>query len=600
MESVAIHAQRNRAKSIQRYERAQEKKALYRKRYRSMNPRGEWASDWHRAFSLIDGNYQNGNPVPDTVPEERVVWGEVKMVRAEEIPRPAVWTRSSFLQHVWNLAYSFVSRKAHKEIYNGSEEHYLNVADALERLFYNSDLNHCMSVVSLDEGLKFFCRHRMLHRARRLFNRIQILGMANHPSTYEIMLKAAAHLKDLHNFTYHLNMMIDHGVKPTQFTWVLLLRTIEDGQVRLQIMERMHERNLIRNKDIAQEVAFAVARVKLVNHLNAGKEPQTFITDMDAEFGSSWLSGYTGAIILEEVGSRRSIADAFEMLQVITDHGTNAREGMLIRLLNLCRLTENHALALELVSLFELKYGVRPTFRTIYILFQQAWASRHYNFTKALWQYSCLSGLLPMRMVKKVKESLLSTKASEPTRGMIWKESAGKVITGFGPANTMRRFHTLVDYWHAAPRDVPSKKQFADLANFVLRESINSRGRQYTLKRNLVDILKEALALDRRWIDGRVLREVPIQCKYAQAFSIEDEVMDRGQGPQGGPESEAQQARNRRCKMRPELRTRPCQCPPQKFVRLELGPTAESSSPAPARLFECETAEVNPEQEHVT
>ncbi|KAI4164169.1 MAG: hypothetical protein LQ342_002133 [Letrouitia transgressa] len=597
-ESVAIHAQRNLAKSIQRKKRAQERRALLRTRYRLINLGEEWASDWHRAFSLIDGNYQNGNPVPDIVPQEQVIWGEFKNVRAEEIPRPAVWTQSSFLLYVRNLAYSFVPMKVQKEIYNGGEEHYLNVAVALERLFYNDDLKKYMSVASFDEGLKFFCRHRMLYRAGRLFNHMQILGVASHPSTYEIMLRAAALSKDLHNFTFHLDAMISHGVMPTQFAWVNLLRTLEDGKVRLHIVEKMHKRNLIQNKDIAKEVASIVARDKLVIHLNAGREPQTFFTNMDAEFGSGWLSGYTGAIILEEVGSRRSIADAFEMLQVITDYGTNGDERMLIRLLNLCRQTENHALALELVSLFELDYGVRPTIRTMNILFQQAWASRHYNFVKALWQYSCLSGLLHKGMVKKVKESLLSTKALEPTRGMLWKESAGKVITGFGPANTMRRFRTLIGYWQAAPHHIPSRKEFAGLANFVLGESINSKG-PYMLQRNLIDILKEALALDRRWIQGHVLREVPIQCKYAQAFSIEDEVIDRGHGSRGGPESEAQRAQNRRCKMGPELRTRPCQCPPEKFIRLELNPTTEPSSPAPAKLFDWETAEANPEQAQV-
>ncbi|KAL9045736.1 MAG: hypothetical protein Q9214_001267 [Letrouitia sp. 1 TL-2023] len=567
-------------------------------RYRLINPRGEWASDWHRAFSLIDGNYQDGNSVPDIVPQEQVVWGGMKNVRADEIPRPSVWTQSSCLLYVRNLAYSSVLGLGHKEIYSGSEEHHLNVADALEQLFYNADLKHCMSVASFDEGLKFFCRHRMLHRARQLFNRMQTLEMASHPSTYEIMLRAAADQRDLHNFTIHLNMMINHGVMPTQFAWVNLLRTLEAGQVRLQIVERMHKRNLIRNKDIAKEVASIVVRDKIVSHLNAEQEPQTFFTNMDAEFGSGWLSGYTGAIILEEVGSRRSIADAFEMLQVIVDHGTNGDEQMLIKLLELCRPTENHVLALELVSLFELKYGVRPTCHTMKILFQQAWASRHYNFAKALWQYSCLSGLLHQSMVRKVKESLLSTKAPELTRGMLWKESAGKVITGFGPTNTMRRFRTLIGYWHVAPHHVPSRKDFADLANYILSESVNSKG-PYLLQRNLIDILKEALALDRRWIKGHVLREVPIQCKYAQAFSIEDEVVGCSQGSRGGRESEAQQTQDRRCKMRPELRTRPCQCPPQKLIRLELDPTTEPSSPVPAKLFDLETTEANPEQAHV-
>ncbi|KAI4209591.1 MAG: hypothetical protein LQ351_007488 [Letrouitia transgressa] len=563
-----------------------------------VNPRGEWA-DWHRAFSLIDGNYKNRNPVPDSVPQEQVVWGEFKNVRAEEIPKPAVWTQSTFLLYVRNLAYSSVTRKVHKEIYKGGEEHCLEVAYTLERLFYNDDMKNCMSVASFDEGLKFFCRHRMIHRARSIFNHMQILGMDIHPSTYEIMLRAAAQLKDLHNLIFHLDMMISHGVMPTQSAWVNLLRTLEDGQVRLQIVQMMHKRNLIRNKDIAKEVAFIVARDKIVSHLNAGKSPRTFFADMNAEFGSGWLNGYIGAIILEEVGSRRSISDAFEMLQVITDYGINGDERMLIRLLNLCKLTENHALALELVSLFELNYGVRPTFRIMNILFQQAWASRHYNFVKALWQYSCLSGLLHKGMVKRVKESLMSTKAQESTRGMLWKESAGKVLTGFGPANTMRRFRTLIGYWLAAPRHIPSRKEFADLANFVLSESINSKG-PYKLQRNLIDILKEALALDRRWIQGHVLREVPIQCKFAQAFSIEDEVVDRGQGSRGGPESEAQRAQNRRCKMGPELRTRPCQCPPQKFVRLELKETTEPSSPASARLFDLETTEASPEQAHAT
>ncbi|KAL8745492.1 MAG: hypothetical protein Q9190_002373 [Brigantiaea leucoxantha] len=575
-QAVALHAKRTRAESLRRLERRREDMKSAREKFRLENYKGDWAFDWRFALEMLETHLPPKTNQAQTAGEAPPSWAPHNL-RADAITRPQFWNPQNLHRYVQDLVFSQVTWKMHERIYRPTESHTLAIADVLRNLYHDPAVKSHLTVKTFDEGLAFFCRHRMIDNARTLFKHMQIFGMRPESSTFEIMLRCAAKNKDLHNFTFHLDMMIRYGVRTTHDMWIHLMRTVENAEVRLSIARKMRELDLIHDVRIKQDVAGLITRDKLAAHLNEDHDPQSFFDEMDQNFGSGWLSHYVGAAILDEVGRRKSIAEAVELLPALERRLLRPDGRMLLKLLNLCKFTENHLLALELLRLFEVQYGVILDAPILDVLFQLGWNSRYYNFTKVVWQYACASGQRHKNMVRKAKNSLMSlaSEGQTPTRGTIWNVSAGKVITGISNLNTMQRFRAFLEDWQRAPYSGAARRRFNLLAENAFRESLRSKG-TFELDCPLSDVLKDALALDRKWVQGHVLRDVPISCKFAQAMRLEDSAHAHMHTHRGGVlrlpamkntdfRSADHQGQNRKCRMDPELRTKPCQC-------LDFGP----------------------------
>ncbi|KAI4171125.1 MAG: hypothetical protein LQ348_006993 [Seirophora lacunosa] len=570
-----------------------------------LKEKGSWSHDWRVALADLETHAVDDASNISTYPVAlKSSWKSdiPRNIRAEDIPRPARWTKASFHLYVYQLTHSNVDRLVARKVYSEKSSHADEVVDVLESLFAEAELKYIISDEACNEALRFFFRCEKFARARDLFSRLQELQKNIHPSTYNIMMQAAAAQKDLFTFTLLLKTMISHGVRPDLYTWVHFAQAVEEKEVQLMILNTLVQKTAPqKNPALMRDIATLIIPRIASTYLERGQDPLLLLDDLDKSFEPGWLSYQACAQVLGEVATRHSIPKALLMLKEFYDRGFKPTQGLLLQLLKKCSYTRAHDLAIEILRLFRMEYTIQPSSQIYDVWFEQAWRSRLYNCCRVLWVHACVEGHTSFTMQQKVKSSLRverSQSYSSHTRLQLWQATAGKVIAGCVRFDNVDSFWDMMSRWRPAQESFKDRDKFLRAARSSLDDDLAIVGRHSILK-PLDELLSEALAVDRRWALGHALREVPIECKCSQVIDIHlvskmpaedaDDRLQSAQPPSGTEHLMPTPVKSSRCWMSDEMRSKPCACPEwvkERMLAPSIATPTENGGRAEAALPE--------------
>lgn len=553
-EKQSVHVQRVDAVN-KRLRNNRERKNLIRITRRK---KGSWSQDWQIPLELLKQHYKAETREQARKGRPRAVWfstrKKIHQVRADRIPKPQDWSLVAFQHYVEDLTSSTVDRLMQRQIYGIGESHVIAVASVLERLFLDTDTKRFLSPKACNVALHFFYKHAMLSKARFLYTRMEDLHIGNQPETFDVMLQGSAANKDLHNFTFHLQNMIERACSPTSKTWSSLLMAVDSSEARAVIVQAMRARKLLNRYSTMRKVVDLIIRDEVAKHLDGCNEMSTFFTNMDARYAPGWLTISAANSMLDEVGMRRSASEAFEVLQEIGRRITTLDCVSLRTLLTHCLEIRAHDLAIDVLDYFEVKYGIRPGQNEYDLLFKQAWRGRFYNFARVVWRSACMEAAVTFKMQKLVMESLTfkapdRSNTQPKSRAEIWKAAAGKVIVGIELAakednpgeaqNPDTTFLSPIQNLSDGRQNLSAHLEQLMDDTKVLRKTLSplrstkallssdlAAFKTYRMKSQLTSLLREALALDREWAKGN-WRDISTTWKCRNAIT----VGVRAQGP---------------------------------------------------------------------
>ncbi|KAI4137199.1 MAG: hypothetical protein L6R39_007418 [Caloplaca ligustica] len=543
-----------------------------------LKDKGSWSHDWREALGdleehcTFDTNSKHISISP-FLPSSSKRFPH--NIRADKIERPPVWTTTTLYGYMVQVARSTVDRLVARQLYPKGETHTDAVADVLEGVFADPIPKYAISTDASNVALRYFFRVGKFARARDLFSRLQELQTNIHPSTYNIMLEAAADQKDLFTFTSLLKRMISHGVRPDSQSWLLFAQAVQGEEVRETIINKLIQKTAPQYPTIYKDAAHLMMPHIASKHLRAGKDPCSLVEELDKHFKPEWYSWTACQQIIDEVGIRHSTPQALTILKKLCGRGYRPTQGMLLLLLRQCSWTRAHELSIEILRLFRTEYAIYPSTQIYDVLFEQAWRSRLYNFSRVLWIHACIMGHTSFNMQEKVKQSLYverSLEYSSHSRARYWEESAGKAITDCRRHPMGARLWDLMSRWKPAQKSLSERDGFKRTARSILNDDYAMVG-QYRIRKPLDELLSEALVMDRRWAVGQALKQVPTECKCSQSINVEMypqrslKLADQPGLLTGADQRtpvkirECGGIRTARCWMSPEMRSRPCVCP---------------------------------------
>ncbi|KAL8641190.1 MAG: hypothetical protein Q9228_001971 [Teloschistes exilis] len=427
-----------------------------------------------------------------------------------------------------------MDRLVARKLYSGEVRHLDAVADTLEDLVFNEELKYVLTSTAASMTLNFFFSSGKFARGREIFGQLQKLQKALHPSTFNIMLKAAAEQQNLFNFTYILKLMINCGVRPNVHTWLYLAQATRNEEVRQLIIDRMNQKGYLKEFSVIPDAAALVIPQLAGKYMNSGEDPQRLIELLDQRFGSDWHHGRASERVIDEVGIRQSTERALSVLQTLEGRGYQPSQGLLMLLLRQCSWYRDHELAIRLLRKFRLEYKIFPAeSRICDVLFNQAWRSRLHNCCRVIWTYACIRGCTSYDMQEKVKKSVCSERSetsAKRSRSVMWEEGAGHVITSRVGRISLHRLKRLMLMWQPAEpgKDRAASDAYLRVMRRLVDQDLEDVGK-FTIHTPLDELLAEALFKDRLWGANRVMQTVPLECRYSQIYYPFRSIVKGGQ-----------------------------------------------------------------------
>ena len=490
------------------------------KRYREHNSitssmiksKGTWSYDWRIPLLELRQHFQADQCSIIASSEITRIITHYHEYRAMDIPRPSAWSQESFAVYVKELALSKVSRVMQRHLYGTNQSHVYATRDVLLALFQDDSMRPCLTPLAFENAMMFFYRYGMVHSCRKLFNLMTTLEIPIFPSTFNLMLRAAAEKKDLHNFTYLLRAMIRMGVKPNENTWVAFIAAISSKVIKIAIIKQMRELGLLERVDIVQAVVVELLPTEISSHVESGLDLNVLIEHLDSKYSGKWLSTVSGNIMCRKLGELGRISDIVKVLDIMLERNCRPDKLTLSILLTHCTRVVDGDLALRFLALFQNRYGVCPNVYHFHALFMLAWRSRRYNMCKVVWQAACVKAAVSYRMQELVMRSLLRNTPRAPCKPREqWMKEAGKVMIGVGlgrpewPQNKKQtqamadthKVRTILELaTYAEGRELRTYRLARAKALLAADLAASSN---YRLSKSFLSLLDEALKLDYKW-----------------------------------------------------------------------------------------------------
>ena len=489
---------------------------------------GSWSYDWRLAFFELKQHYQADNlSTTEPQPFRYCLAGEApryRQVRAQDIPRPMLWSSLAFTAYVEDLAQSEVSRLMQRHVYLDGPTHTDAVNTAIMLLFEDESLRPYATTKAFHIALSFYYKINNISSVRKLFNLMNKTDVSISAETFNIMLCGAAAKKDLHNFTYLLRVMTRMGLSPNGDTWIAFLMVLKDKRAKLLTTRYMKEAAMLENAAMLQPVVGQIIDIELASHLAGGQNLESFVLLMDSRYGLDWLSVRTGNQICHILGENGSVSQAVEVLGVMADRGCRPNNVTLHIFLEHCRRLRQVQRALEILQVFERQFNVTPRQDEFESLFMLVWRTGRINCCRAVWRAACLEAAVSYRMQQLVLRSLLRNTPEHPkTTTQRFIKAAGKVIAGIDIDLNTNSVESSPDWkimqllsHFSTPGD--NRNRSLKLAKHVLARDLDAT-RHYHLVGSFADLFAEALARDKSWNDNGI-QDKPILWKVQHAVDV--------------------------------------------------------------------------------
>ena len=489
---------------------------------------GSWSYDWRLAFLELKQNHET-----DGTTTAKPLFVTYKLprhdsrnyqVRAQDIPRPKIWSSFTFTAHVKELAQSKLSRSMQRHLYRKQTTHTDAVHTAVMLLFEDGALRPYVSTEAFNIALFFCYKNSIISSARKLFNIMDDTHVTISAETFNIMLRGAAARKDLHNFTYLLKVMIRRGVSPDVNTWIAFVMVIKDKRTKLLVTRYMREAGILKDAAVLQSVVDQIIDIELSSHLAGDQDLESFVLLMDSRYGPDWLSVHTGNKMCYIFGENGLVSQAVEVLGLIVGRGCLPDNVTLHIFIGYCRRLRQPHRAIEFLQLFKSQYNVSPNQDEYDSLFMLAWRSKLVNCCRVIWRVACLEAAVSYRMQELVLRSLLRNTPEHPrTTTQRFLRTAGKVVVGIdirlsaSSEESDPRWKTMQLLSQFSPTG-KDRERSRSLAKRIMARDLDAT-RHYKLAGNFTDLFAEALALDRSWHHEEI-EEKPMMWKIEHALYV--------------------------------------------------------------------------------
>ena len=429
---------------------------------------------------------------------------------AREVPRPAVWSEAKLYYYVAQIADSQKSQRniprSRKKIYLDGSSNKADVAKIFEELFYDNRIKKFLSSEACNAALRFFYMHGMISKAQALFSRMESLKLNIPSDTFNLILRSAALNKDLHNFTYLLQRMLQRGFRPDENTWVNLLIAVNSTEVRAIVAHKMDERNVILGPRSRKAVAGLMIPTEVDIHLGSGHNPNTFIDRMDIRYGPQWVTTRAGNSLLYEMG-KRECRNGLALVEQLKQRSFVPDEVTMNTLLRLWLQRSLYHDAIEVLRYFDCHFRMGPGDKVYETLLKLAWNNRWLNWARVIWRSACIDGHVNFQTRNRVFQSLLDHDLRElPSldkagsrdnegRGQIFRKLAGSFVVGVRRPQTAELAELGKALWVS---ELDSKRLSVKRARLQVQSDLRI-AKSCRLKVPLHELLRQALDLDQKW-----------------------------------------------------------------------------------------------------
>ena len=429
---------------------------------------------------------------------------------AREVPRPAVWSEATLYYYVVKIAETQKTQKhvpgfrKRKDLDRSSNT--ADITKIFEDLFYDDSVKKFLSSEACNAALRFFYMHGMISKARALFSRMESLQLDIPSATFNLMLRGAALNRDLHNFTYLLQRMIQRGFRPDDDTWVSLLIAVNSKEIRAIVAHKMRERNVILSPGSTKAVAELMIQNEVDLHLGGGHDPNTFVDHMDIRYGTQWLNTRIVNKLLYELG-KRGCTNGLVLLEQIKQRSFVPDDVTMNTLLRLCPQPSLYHDAIEVLKFFDSQFGMGPGDQAYETLLNMAWNGGLLNWARVVWRSACIDGHVNFHTRFRVFQSLLdhdlrelssSDKADSRDnqgRGQTFRRLAGHFVVGVRRPQTAELANLGRALWVS---NFDSKNLSVTRARLQIQSDLRN-AKLCRLKVPLHELLRQALELDLKW-----------------------------------------------------------------------------------------------------
>ncbi|KAH0542333.1 hypothetical protein FGG08_003270 [Glutinoglossum americanum] len=338
--------------------------------------------------------------------------------------------KARFLECVKRLSESPVTHRQNRFLTSRDKLDLGSVAETIHRLFSNLQSRPAITTQSLNEAMKFLGTHNLVPHLRRLFVNSELHHLNMDTSTFNVMLRRAAEAGDLYSFTFLLRLMVKRNLRPDSRTWCTFLSAMDQKEVKGLILKKMEESNLLTDPVVVRDVCRQIISDLAAELLDAHKDIRDLLEYMDGRFTAAWYSASAINRVLDELGKRGMMQEAWDLLEAVDARGFTFNSISVNTILTYCLRYRKADLAVQLFRAAGDRWNISPDGVTYELLFKTSWTSRLYNMARVVWRYACMDGAVSSRMRRLVDRSMRCPVTSPCTIGGRWRATAGRVIAG--------------------------------------------------------------------------------------------------------------------------------------------------------------------------
>lgn len=358
------------------------------------------------------------------------------------ISEPDKWNKITFDNYVNRLTkhgkVDFRNRLS-KSSTRTSETYVEHVRSRLNALFEDPKLYEAISVDAFEKAVAYFIKTGQIKDARRLFVGMDMIGLTMRTQTFNIMLRGAAKIHDLHNYSFLLSMMLKRGHLPDAETWLAFLSTLTDFHVQVHVIAAMRKKGLLRRRWAVQILCRELASLETEWSIMKRQSHADFILHMDQRYGPHWLTPDCANRIFHQLALHGFFSRCCAFAVFMSSRLIAPNKLSLQTVISRCRILGNFEAAMLTLKVFR-DLGVEPCSKTYHHLFYLALDKHWYSSARVIWRYACLNNATTFRMRIVVRDTsslwIAPNSWTRPATENVyshrrfWLQTVGKVILG--------------------------------------------------------------------------------------------------------------------------------------------------------------------------
>ncbi|CRG85268.1 Putative membrane protein ycf1 [Talaromyces islandicus] len=367
--------------------------------------------------------HEKGAPVPVI----RCVWDDVGSVELEPLKEldPA-WRVPAYSVpgFTWYVDQLIRRQSVARSLAAQSSKKTIDVERSLVTLFTRPELKPYFSTGALNLALEYLCRHEHLSSARLIFN--QSLTVATTES-YNIFFRSTARRQDLIFLKTLLQKMQTLGVRPNGQTWIAFLQCLISPSPRHQVMVRMRELGLLKDRRVLWDVLEYNIDIILTAHFRDGGDISSFLESLEKIYGKDAVSIRLLNLILTELAPSREDSRLVEALNAFKKYQLTPSNKTINLAFTFFRSFYMAIPALSQVLQTCESFLSASNYEKMFTL---ALRSKSYNACRVIWTYACMRGMTSPLMRHMVLKSLRNHAADQPLNTKKLSSYLGAVVAG--------------------------------------------------------------------------------------------------------------------------------------------------------------------------